>query len=98
LDCNQTVICGRITEIGKLRYTPAGLAVTDFTISHTSRQVESDLPRQVECEVSAMAMSQMAITVSGMKIGTSVRMAGFLAKKSRMSMYLVLHVNKLDII
>ncbi|MEY4960991.1 MAG: primosomal replication protein [Pseudomonadota bacterium] len=72
--------------------------MTDFTISHTSRQVESDLPRQVECEVSAMAMSQMAITVSGMKIGTSVRMAGFLAKKSRMSMYLVLHVNKLDII
>lgn len=40
----------------------------------------------------------MAITVSGMKIGTSVRLAGFLAKKSRMSMYLVLHVNKLDII
>ncbi len=72
--------------------------MTDFTISHTSLQVESDLPRQVECEVSAMAMSQMAITVSGMKIGTSVRMAGFLAKKSRMSMYLVLHVNKLDII
>lgn len=72
--------------------------MTDFIISHTSRQVESDLPRQVECEVSAMAMSQMAITVSGMKIGTSVRMAGFLAKKSRMSMYLVLHVNKLDII
>jgi len=72
--------------------------VTDFIISHTSCQVESDLPRQVECEVSAMAMSQMAITVSGMKIGTSVRLAGFLAKKSRMSMYLVLHVNKLDII
>ena len=72
--------------------------MTDFTISHTSRQVESDLPRQVECEVAAMAMSQMAITVSGMKIGTSVRLAGFLAKKSRMSMYLVLHVNKLDII
>jgi len=72
--------------------------VTDFIISHTSWQVESDLPRQVECEVSAMAMSQMAITVSGMKIGTSVRLAGFLAKKSRMSMYLVLHVNKLDII
>ncbi|MCG3769785.1 MAG: Primosomal replication protein n [Nitrosomonadaceae bacterium] len=72
--------------------------MTDFIISHTSRQVESDLPRQVECEVSAMAMSQMAITVSGMKIGTSVRLAGFLAKKSRMSMYLVLHVNKLDII
>ncbi|GEM_PF-2309939 len=72
--------------------------MTDFIISHTSCQVESDLPRQVECEVSAMAMSQMAITVSGMKIGTSVRLAGFLAKKSRMSMYLVLHVNKLDII
>jgi primosomal replication protein N len=43
-------------------------------------------------------MSQMAKTVSSMETGTSVRLTGFLAKKSRMSMYLVLHVNKLDII
>jgi primosomal replication protein N len=98
LDCNQTVICGKIAEISKLRYTPAGVAVADFKISHISRQMEAGLPRKVECEISAMALAQTAKTVSSMKPGATVKLTGFLAKKSRMSTQLVLHVNNVDII
>lgn len=98
MDCNQTVICGKIAEIGKLRYTPTGVAVAEFKISHISRQMEAGLPRQVECEISAMALAQTAKIVSGMEPGATVKLTGFLAKKSRMSMQLVLHVNNVDII
>ena len=98
MDCNQTVICGRIAEIGKLRYTPTGVAVAEFKIRHVSRQIEAGLPRQVECEIFAMALAQTAETVSGMEPGATVKLTGFLAKKSRMSMQLVLHVNNVDII
>jgi len=72
--------------------------VAEFKISHISRQMEAGLPRQVECEIFAMALAQTAKTVSGMEPGTSVKLTGFLAKKSRMSMQLVLHVNNVDII
>ncbi|MEO7559540.1 MAG: primosomal replication protein N [Nitrosospira sp.] len=98
MNCNQTVICGKIIEIGGLRYTPAGVAVTEFKISHISRQIEAGMPRQVECEISAVALAQMAETIAGIALGTKVKSIGFLAKKSRMSLQLVLHVNNVDLI
>jgi len=96
LNCNQVVICGKILEIGSLRYTPAGVAVAEFRISHVSRQIEAGKPRQVECEISAVALAQVAETVAGITPGTEMKLAGFLAKKSRMSLQLVLHVNHID--
>ncbi|BCT68532.1 primosomal replication protein N [Nitrosospira sp. NRS527] len=98
MNCNQTVICGKIIEIGSLRYTPAGVAVTEFKISHVSRQIEADKPRQVECEISAVALAQMAEAIASIAPDTLVKLVGFLAKKSRMSLQLVLHVNKVDLI
>ncbi|SEO75378.1 primosomal replication protein N [Nitrosovibrio sp. Nv6] len=98
MNCNQTVICGKLVDIGGLRYTPAGVAVADLRISHVSRQIEAGKPRQVECEIPAVALAQMAETIAGITPGTMVKLAGFLAKKSRMSLQLVLHVNKIDFI
>jgi primosomal replication protein N len=96
LNCNETTICGKVVEISGLRYTPAGVAVAEFKISHVSRQLEAGKPRQVECEIAAVALGQMAEVVSGIASGTAVKLVGFLAKKSRMSMQLVLHVNNID--
>ncbi|HEX8875017.1 MAG TPA: primosomal replication protein N [Nitrosospira sp.] len=98
MDCNQTVICGNIVEISGLRFTPAGVAVTEFRLNHVSRQIEAGGLRQVECEVPAVALGQMAEIVSGTRADTAVRLTGFLAKKSRMSSQLVLHVNNIDFI
>jgi len=98
LECNQTVICGKIAEVGELRYTPAGVAVAEFKLSHVSQQIEAGMPRQVECEISAVALAQMAKTVSGLKPGREVKLTGFLAKRSRMSLQLVLHVNNLEFV
>jgi primosomal replication protein N len=98
LSCNETAICGKIVEIGGLRYTPAGITVTEFKISHVSRQIEAGRPRQVECEIAAVALGKMAETAAGIAAGTGVKLAGFLARKSRMSTQLVLHVNNIDLI
>ncbi|MDN5936787.1 MAG: primosomal replication protein N, partial [Nitrosospira sp.] len=93
MNCNQTVICGTIIQVDGLRYTPAGVAVTEFKISHVSRQIEAGKLRQIECEISAIALSRLAETVAGMTTGDKVKLTGFLAKKSRMSLQLVLHVS-----
>jgi len=98
LGCNDVAICGKIVEIGSLRYTPAGIQVAELKISHTSRQIEAGLSRLVECEIAAVALGQMAETLSGAKAGTEVKLTGFLSKKSRMNWQLVLHVNNIDFI
>jgi len=98
LACNQVVVCGTIVEIGSLRYTPAGIAVNEFKISHLSRQIEAGRPRQVECEIAAVALGQTAEVISRITAGTAVKLAGFLAKKNRMGSQLVLHVNSIDVI
>jgi primosomal replication protein N len=40
-----------------------------------------------------VALAQIAVIISGMKLGTLVKLTGFLAKKSQMSLQLVLHVD-----
>jgi len=95
LDCNQTVICGKIIKLGVLRYTPAGCAVIDFTINHTSRQTEAGIDRQVLCEVFAVALGQTAVTISSFKTDTMVKLTGFLNRKSRINQQLVLHINNI---
>ena len=96
MDCNQTVICGEIMEMASLRYTPAGVAIAEFKINHASRQMEAGHEREVACELSAVALAQLAERIVRMSPGIRVKLAGFLARKSRMSLQLVLHVHNLE--
>ena len=54
--------------------------------------------RLVECEIAAVVLGQMAVTLSETKAGAEVKLTGFLTKKSRMNWQLVLHVNNIDFI
>lgn len=65
----------------------------ELRISHASRQMEAGLPRQVECEISAVALGETANSLARLKAGDAVKLTGFLAKRSRASWQLVLHVN-----
>ena len=92
MDCNQTTICGKINKLGTLRYTPAGVAVIEFGISHASSQIEAGMARKVSCDIFAVAFAQTASIIAEIKLGTLVKLTGFLARKSHMSLQLVLHV------
>lgn len=98
MNCNQTIICGEIVKLGQLRYTPAGKAVIEFELTHHSKQVEAGIQRQVICEIFAIAFADTANTISSITIGSSVKLTGFLTKKSRISNQLALHVTHIDII
>ena len=54
------------------------------------------MKRQAECEVAVMAMAEIAIHATLLKVGDAVQVTGFLTKKSKNSDRLVLHLNKLD--
>lgn len=98
LECNQTIICGKIAKLGILRYTPAGVAVIEFTIKHVSRQKEAGIARQIIFDMLAVALGQLALTVAGFKLDSTVKLVGFLNRKSHMNQQLVLHTDHIELI
>ncbi|HYA20838.1 MAG TPA: primosomal replication protein N [Burkholderiales bacterium] len=97
MECNSVELCGKIVEITPLRYTPAGVAVLSFHLAHSSSQMHGGRKRNVECEIQALALDEVAKIAANLQVGTPVRLSGFLAVKSKDSMQLVLHVNRVEL-
>lgn len=94
MDENEVALSGELAAIEPLRYTPAGIPLLSFKLSHKSRQTEAGLKRQVECEMGGVAMADVALTMSRLKPGQTVKVSGFLNRKNRMSTQLILHVTE----
>jgi len=79
-----------------LRHTPAGVPVLNFSLSHSSRQTEAGIERIVECQVFAVALGEAGLALSVLPLGRQLRFSGFLARKSRRSQRLILHVKHFE--
>ena len=76
---NRLDVQGQVFELSPLRYTPAGVAVLEFTLSHESEVIEAGQPRRLAFMLAVVAMgdiAQMALTTG---LGRTVRVQGFLA-------------------
>jgi primosomal replication protein N len=91
VEANSVVLSGTVLRIDVLRHTPAGTPVLDFTLAHSSSQVEAGHARQVEFEVQAMAVGELATRLASRHAGERISIAGFLASRARRSSQLVLH-------
>jgi len=98
VSCNQLVLTGEVVQIAELRYTPAGIPLLSFVLRHMSEQIEADMKRKVECDVNAVAIGDIAKRSQILKIGTQIKVSGFLTKRSLKNAQLVLHLNTLEII
>ncbi len=76
-----------------LRYTPAGVAVVEFEMNHSSQQMEAGVNRQVSFAINAIALGKIATTIANFNIDNHVKLTGFMARKNRNNSQLVLHVN-----
>ena len=88
------MLSGVVVGLEAIRYTPAGLPLLSFVLQHASEQIEAGLKRKVECEVNAVAIGELAN--SNIQLGSSLKVKGFLAKRSAKSTQLVLHIEKLE--
>ena len=95
--CNRLVIAGQLVELDSLRYTPAGVPRLAMKIRHASTQVEAGAERQVQCEVPALALGEVAQQAVRLQAGQQVRAEGFLAQRSLRNMQLVLHIEKIKL-
>jgi len=96
--CNQFVVDGELIELeSSLRYTPAGIARIALKIRSTSTQQEADMPRQVRCDIPALAFGNAAQQASVLKIGQRVKVQGFLAQRSSRIAQLIMHIDNITL-
>ena len=92
------MLSGKLIELDTLRYTPAGIPVVNFRLSHASEQTEAGGTRTVECEVAGLAFEREARLMAAARPGMRVKVTGFLAGKSRESKQLVLHATNIEFV
>ena len=92
------MLSGNLIELDALRYTPAGIPVVNFRLSHASEQIEAGAKRAVQCEVAGLAFEHEARLMAAARPGMQVKVTGFLAGKSRDSKRLVLHATNIEFV
>ncbi len=95
--CNRLVISGQLSELDSLRYTPAGVERIEMKIRHASTHQEAGAPRQVQCEIAALALGKAARQAAGLQAGQRVKAEGFLAQRSLRSAQLVMHIETIEL-
>jgi primosomal replication protein N len=95
---NTFRITGQLTGRNVIRWTPARLPVLEFSIGHSSRQMESGEEREVICELNLRAIGPIAHQIEAVAVGTHMQVEGFLAAKSARNRTLVLHVRTFELL
>ncbi len=93
---NRLELTGFITELDSLRYTPAGLPALNFRLGHRSKQLEAGLPREVEVDMPAKALGELARLLAAAPLDRQIKAVGFLAHKSAKSRQPILHVTAIE--
>jgi primosomal replication protein N len=93
---NRVTVSGRLVELDALRHTPAGMPVLKFRLQHDSTQIEAGAARKVSCEIAAVAFEREATLLAAAKLGSEVKVSGFLAARSRTSKAIVLHATQVE--
>ncbi|MDE3010664.1 MAG: primosomal replication protein N [Pseudomonadota bacterium] len=88
---NDVTLSGVVTELEPLRYTPAGIPLLTFRLTHQSRQVEASQERSVSLDLPVMVLGDLAREMAGLTPESNVAVRGFLARRSLKSLSVVLH-------
>ena len=70
----------------------------EFRLAHESEQDEAGGRRRVNAEMSAVAFEAQARLLATARLGSTVKLEGFMSAKSKRSKKLVLHVSKIEFV
>jgi primosomal replication protein N len=93
---NRLIISGALIQIEPLRYSPAGVPITEAVIHHRSSQTVATQARQVECELTVQASGPLAAQLSQQTTGTQLELEGVLNRRSVNSRQLILILNRIE--
>jgi primosomal replication protein N len=89
---NRVKLRARLVERSALRYTPAGLAVTEARLAYSGDLVEAGVERHLEFEFGAIAVGGVAEALGAVGLGTELDLDGFIAPASKRSQRLRIHI------
>lgn len=92
---NRLDVQGQVSELSPVRYTPAGVPVLEFLLSHQSEVTEAGQPRQLAFVLPVLAMGDLAQMASTVGLGQAVRIQGFLAPVRKDSPRFRLHAQQI---
>lgn len=95
---NKLVIQGELIESDALRYTPAGIPILKFRLAHHSKQSEAGVARDVGCELDVVAFEAQARLLATASLGTSLKIEGFLDRKTRSGRAVVMHAEQIEFV
>jgi len=93
---NRLTISGVLAQVDPLRYSPAGVPISEAVIHHRSSQDVANQPRQVECELTVQAIGPLAAQLAQLTTGTQVKLEGALNRRSVNSRQLILILNRIE--
>ena len=79
-----------------MRYTPAGIPVSEGRLHHQSSLIENGSERQVEIEMAVLALGDMARWLNAAPLGGMMRIEGFVTARGRNSRTPVIHANTIE--
>ncbi|WP_036665782.1 primosomal replication protein N [Paludibacterium yongneupense] len=95
---NRLVLTATVAREDVLRYTPAGMPVLEMWLGHHSRQQEAGFERDVNCEIQAVLVGEIASRWAGKLVGRDVDVAGFISQRSMKNPRLVLHIEYVELV
>lgn len=94
------MISGVVAAKPEIRFSPAGVAIIRFPLSHRSTQTEAGMVRQALCRIGVVACGtdQAGVTADLVEEGRLVRVTGFLSRESHRNSdsTLVLHAQRIE--
>ncbi len=93
---NQATLSAQLVERQALRFTPAGIPVSDLKIVHQSEVQEAGQTRTVGFEMQAIALGELAHQTQAAPLEARLKLTGFLAPRTKQSKSLVFHITGLE--
>jgi len=93
---NRLEVEGQILERSPLRYTPSGIVVLEFIVSHESEVTEAGHPRRIAFALPVVAMGDLVQMAGAIGLGSTVRIQGFLAPVRKDSPRFRLHAQRIQ--
>ena len=88
---NRLELTGQVVEVSPLRFTPAGVPVLEFLLSHESEVTEAGQQRRVALTLEVVTLGDLARMQGSVQLGGSLRIQGFLAPRRKDSPRFRLH-------
>ena len=93
---NRLEVEGQILEQSPVRYTPAGIPVLEFLLSHESEVSEAGVPRRIAFALQILVMGDLVQMAGSVGLGTTVRIQGFIAPVRKDSPKFRLHAQRIQ--